>query len=76
MVKTQNVDTKLLNEAIERSGLQSKFICSKLGVSRQSYNNKRSGRTAFRGSEVYVMCDLLRLNDEEKTKIFFPEMLG
>lgn len=76
MVKTQNIDTDLLDRAIERSGLKPCFISEKLGITRQALNNKKKGKTAFRQSEVYVMCDLLRLTDEESTKIFFPEKLG
>jgi len=76
MVKTQNVDTELLKRTIERSGLKPSFISDTLGVSRQALNGKVNGKIAFRQSEVYVMCDLLRLTDEEKVQIFFPEMLG
>ena len=76
MVKTQNVDTKLLDEAVEKSGLKTSYIVDKLGISKQAYHTKRNGKIAFRQSEVYVLCDLLHLNDEERMKIFFPEMLG
>ena len=76
MVKTQNVDTELLNQAIEKSGLKTTFITEKLGISKQAYHKKRLGKSAFRQSEVYVMCDLLKLDDEQKKQIFFPEMLG
>jgi hypothetical protein len=76
MVKTLNIDSDLLKKAIERSGLKPSFIAEKLGVTRQALNNKINGKTAFRQSEVYVMCDLLRLSEEERIQIFFPEMLG
>lgn len=76
MVKTQNIDAERLNIAIEKSGLKPGFICEKLGISRQALIDKKKGKTAFRQSEVYVMCDLLRLSDEESTQIFFPEKLG
>ena len=72
MVKTQNIDTELLDKAIEKSGLKPSFIADKLGISRQAYNRKRQGQVAFRKSEVYVMCDLLRLSDSEGNQIFFP----
>lgn len=72
MVKTQDVDTELLNEAIKRSGLKSGFIAETLGISRQAFNNKCKGKTQFRKSEVYVMCDLLKLSTEESKQIFFP----
>ncbi len=72
MVKTQNVDTMLLEDAITRSGLKVNYILEQLGITRQAFDNKRKGRTAFRQSEVYVLCDLLKLDDERKLKIFFP----
>lgn len=72
MVKTANINTVLLDEAIARSGLKIQFIVEKLGISRQAFDNKRKGDAAFRQSEVYVLCDLLKLNDEQGRKIFFP----
>lgn len=72
MVKTQNVDTALLEEAIEKSGLKVTYILDQLGITRQAFDRKRKGRNAFRQSEVYVLCDLLKLNDTQKSLIFFP----
>ena len=76
MIKTQNVDTTLLNEAIEKSGLKVNYILEQLGISRQAFDKKRKGCTAFRQSEVYVLCDLLKLDGDKKIEIFFPEKLG
>ena len=76
MVKTQNVDVALLDEAIEKSGFKNSFFYEKLGISKQSFSNKRRGVTAFRQSEVFVMCTLLNLDDAQSTQIFFPEKLG
>lgn len=74
MVKTQNVDTELLNEYIDKSGLRVSFIAETLGISRQAFDKKRKGVSAFRQSEVYVLCDLLKIYDNsEKVKIFYPE---
>ena len=73
MVKTQNVDTELLDNAINRSGLKIGFIVEQLGISRQAFDQKRKGNTCFRKSEVYVLKSLLNLTDEETIKIFFPE---
>lgn len=74
MVKTQNIDTELLDKAIEDSGLKVSYIVDTLGISRQAFDKKRKGDYAFRKSEVYVLCDLLRISDDAlKTKIFFPE---
>ena len=70
MVKTQNVDTELLNKYIDKSGLKVGFICDSLGISRQMFDRKRNGVNSFRGSEIYVLCDLLKVTDEDKPKIF------
>ena len=75
MIKARNVDTNRLNAAIERSGLRVSYIVSQLGITRQGFHCKRTGKTTFRQSEVYVLCDLLKLSDQEKNEIFFPERL-
>ena len=72
MVKTQNIDTVLLEDAISKSGLRINFILEKLGITRQAFDRKRKGQYAFRQSEVYVLCDLLDLDDEKRNLIFFP----
>lgn len=71
MVKTQNIDTERLDRAIKKSGLKQSFISEKMGISKQALSDKKNGKTAFRQSEVYVMCDLLQLSDEESNQIFF-----
>ena len=76
MVKTQHIDTALLEEAIEKSGLRVNYIVEQLGISRQAFDRKRKGNYAFRQSEVYVLCDLLNLDSERRMLIFFPEMLS
>ena len=70
MVKTQDVDTELLNEYIKKSGLRMDFIIQTLGISRQAFDRKRKGITSFRAPEVYVLCDLLKIPDDVKPKIF------
>jgi len=65
------VDTQLLDEKIEQSGLYLKFIIEKLGISRNGFDKKRKGKTPFRTAEIYVLSDLLHLSDEDKTLIFF-----
>ena len=72
MVKTQNVETELLEEAIKDSGLRVSYILECLGISRQAFDRKRKGINAFRQSEVYVLCDLLKLDKETSKNIFFP----
>lgn len=75
MVKARNVDSERLEAAIKKSGLRMSYIVEQLGITRQGFDYKRKGKTSFRQSEVYVLCDLLKLSDQEKTEIFFPERL-
>ena len=70
MIKTQDVDTKLLDEYIEKSGLRVGFIVETLGISRQAFDKKRRGVISFRAPEVYVLCDLLKIPGDIKPKIF------
>lgn len=70
MVKTQDVDTELLNQYIRDSGLRIGFICEILGISRQAFDMKRKGNISFTAPEVYVLCDLLNISSDTKPKIF------
>ena len=74
MVKTHKINTELLEEYIDNSGLRIAYILEQLGISRQAFDKKRKGVFAFRQSEVYVLCDLLRITDDAtKAKIFYPK---
>lgn len=75
MVKARNVDTDRLEDAIAKSGLRKDYIIEQLGITRQGFSYKRKGKTAFRQSEVFVLCKLLKLTEQEKNEIFFPERL-
>ena len=75
VVRARNVDTERLDAAIKKSGLRPGYIVEQLGITRQGFDYKRKGKTTFRQSEVYVLCDLLGLTDQEKIEIFFPERL-
>ena len=70
MVKTQYVDTEKLDNYIEKSGLKIGYIVDNIGISRQAFDMKRKGNISFKASEVYVLCDLLKIPDFDKPKIF------
>ena len=70
MIKTQDIDSDALNGYIKRSGVKIGYIVEKLGISRQAFHRKRKGEIAFRASEVYVLCDLLKIPDDMRPKIF------
>lgn len=67
------VNTQLLDDRIEQSGLKISFIVETLGLSRNGFDKKRKGKTPFRTAEIYVISDLLRLTDDDKANIFFAE---
>lgn len=73
MVETQRVDSKLLFEKISASGYKIGYIADMLGLSRQGFYMKCHGDTPFRKSEIYVLCDLLKITDDIAPKIFYPE---
>lgn len=75
VVKAQNVDVELLNEYIDKSGLKLGYIIDKLGISRQAFDKKMKNVNRFRASEVYVLCDLLKISENDKPKIFLFEEL-
>lgn len=70
MVKTQYVDTEVLNDYIKKSDYKIGAIVDALGISRQAFDKKRKGLTAFRASEVYVLCSMCKIPDDVKPKIF------
>ena len=74
MNNAQYIDCELLEEKIQKSGLKIDFIVENLGLSRQGFAKKRKGITPFRVSEIFVLCSLLSItDDEEKKKIFYPK---
>lgn len=73
MSKALYVDKELLSERIKESGLKTGFIIDKLGLSPNGFRKKINGETPFRVAEVYVLCDLLSITDDDAVKIFYPK---
>lgn len=67
------INTQLLDEKIDSSGLKVGFIVDTLGLSRNGFDKKRKGVTPFRVAEIYVLCDMLKISEKEKSKIFFAD---
>ena len=65
-----DVDADLLNKYISESGLKIGFIVDKLGISRQAFARKMRGTITFKASEVYTLCDILRISEADKKDIF------
>jgi len=60
----------LLEKYILVSGLKISFLCEMLGISKQGLYKKRIGVTPFKAAEIFVLCDLLKINIEDRQKIF------
>lgn len=52
------MDYKMTPKEIRESrGITKKHIYNLLGISRQSYNNKESGKTSFSALEIQKLCN-------------------
>lgn len=60
-----------LRQAIDDNGIKLKFICEKLGLSRQGLYKKMNGRSEFTVSETKEIQQILGLSNEERDAIFF-----
>lgn len=65
------VNTQLLDVKIKESGLRTGYIVEQLGISRQAFDMKKKNMRTFRGSEIYVLCDLLRITDNNEKQLIF-----
>ena len=65
------VDTISLEKKISESGYRTGYIIEKLGISRQAFDFKKRNKRKFRTAEIYVLCSLLNISDDEKQGIFF-----
>ncbi len=63
-------NTQLLEDRIKSSGLKIGFIVAKLGISRSAWDKKKKNIIPFRAAEIYVLCDLLNIAEEDKPKFF------
>lgn len=66
-------DRKLLEEAIQESGLKKNHIAQALGMSRPTFNSYMEGRQEFRVSHMNILCALLKIDSEKREAIFFGQ---
>jgi transcriptional regulator with XRE-family HTH domain len=59
-------DTLKLKIAILKSGLSYKEIAERLGIRKETLSKKVNNKAEFRTSEMTVLIDILRLEEEEK----------
>lgn len=65
-------NSEALREKIDESGYKRSYIADRLGISRESLNQKVSGRREFKASEISQLCEILGISDlHTKEHIFF-----
>lgn len=69
------VNTVLLEKKIDESGYKKKFLASKLGITLQAFINKIQGKNEFLASEIFILSELLKLSEEDRTLIFFTKIV-
>ena len=71
------VNTELLNQRIEKSGLKLNFIAEQMGISRVSLWHKLKNERPFKVQEVQDLCDVVGISDpDEKERIFFADTVA
>lgn len=68
-------NTDALKKRISDSGYKLEFLSDKLGISRASFYMKINNTTSFKVNEMYQLCDLLGIDENEAKEIFFAEVV-
>ena len=66
-------NTTLLEQYIEKSGYKKSFIAAQLGISSYGFALKVNNKSEFKGSEMTILCNLLKINAKDKEAIFFAK---
>jgi hypothetical protein len=66
-------NTVLLEKYIEKSGYKKSFIAQQLGLTAYGFTLKVNNKSEFKGSEMTILCKLLKINARDKEAIFFAK---
>lgn len=66
-------NTLLLEERINQSGYKRSFIANKMGISSYTLSKKTNNENEFLASEINILCELLKINVNDRMKIFFAK---
>ena len=64
-------NTTMLKEKIQQSGLKKSHVAKELGMSRQTFNAYLDGKAEFRVNHMNILCNLLKIDFEQREAIFF-----
>ena len=67
-------NTALLRKKIDESGYKLRFIAKQIGITYQGFLKKINNETEFKAKEIMILCDLLKIDIQEKELIFLPLM--
>lgn len=67
------INTSLLNDYINKSGLSNKSIAESLNISEKEFLNKKNVIKDFNVSEIFILCDILHIVKHQE-KVFFAEV--
>lgn len=64
-------NTALLRKKIDESGYKLRFIAKQIGITYQGFLKKINNESEFKAKEIMILCDLLKIDIQEKELIFF-----
>lgn len=67
-------DTALLMSTIHEKGLKLGVLAEKIGLSRQGFGMKVTGKVEFKASEIVALAQELGLSPNQRDAIFFCSM--
>ena len=64
------MNVALFEDALQKSGLKTKYLSDRLGISPQAFNKKRKGLTQFTFKEVKSLMEPMNWSIQDVKKIF------
>lgn len=61
---------KMLKKKISDSGMTVTAVCKNVGISRETFYNRLSGKGEFTASEIVAFTEVLHLSKKEREEIF------
>ena len=63
-------DVELLREKVKDSGMKIEPLAKAVGLTREGFYKKLDRRTEWKPSQILVLCEYLRLSEDDRQKIF------
>lgn len=73
MSVSNSLNTELLKQAVETSGITVTRLAVEVGITRESLYNKLRKDTEFTASEIIAVSRALKLTNEQRDHIFFGQ---